>query len=666
MDNYIERYNFLLSEINRHNALYYDMDSPEISDMEYDALMIELRETEEKHPEIISKDSPTRKVGGSVQEKFGKVIHRTRQLSLSNVYSHEELRQFDERLRKTVPDITYVCENKFDGLTVVLTYTDGIFTLGATRGDGEEGEDVTNNLLTVSDIPKVLPKPYSMTVRGEVYMSKASFEELNAQREKNGEKLFANPRNAAAGSLRQLDSEITRQRNLSMFAFNLEEIEGIEITSHSQALDLLSDLGFRASEYVIAKNADEAVEFVKNKEENRNSLPYEIDGAVIKADSFAHREVLGNTSKSPRWATAYKFTPTIAKTTLREITIQVGRTGVLTPVANFDPVLVGGSVVRRATLHNEDYVLSNDIREGDVITISKAGDVIPKVMGVVLSERKEGLIPFRMPEVCPVCGSEVRRPENEAAYRCVNSSCPARRNNNLTHFVSKDAMNIDGLGKSLLERFISLGYLNDPSDIYTLYEKKEELSSLEGLGEKSVENLLTSIENSKHNPLSRLIASLGIPLIGNQAAKIIAKRFPDIHLLINASEEDFSAIDGIGEKMAESIAGYFSDEENLRMIKKLGDMGVNMTEDVAEETSSPEDNPFTGKTFVLTGTLENYSRDEAGKIIESFGGKVTSSVSKKTDCVLYGQKAGSKLEKARALGVALMTEEEFIEILNSI
>ncbi len=661
---YTERYNYLINEIKRHNALYYDMDSPEISDMEYDALMLELREIEENHPQIISSDSPTKTVGGTTQEKFGKVTHKTRQLSLSNVYSHDELRQFDERLRKTVPDITYVCENKFDGLTVVLTYVDGIFTLGATRGDGETGEDVTNNLKTISDIPKVLPKPYTMTVRGEVYMSKASFEELNSERELSGEKLFANPRNAAAGSLRVLDSEITRKRKLSMFAFNLEEIKDVQISSHSQALDLLKELGFRASEYVIAKDAEEAVSFVKMKENSRNSLPYEIDGAVIKADKFSHREILGNTSKSPRWATAYKFTPTIAKTTLREITIQVGRTGVLTPVANFDAVLVGGSMVKRATLHNEDYIISNDIREGDVITVSKAGDVIPKVMGVVFEERKRDFPKFVMPENCPVCGADVIRVENEAAYKCTNENCSARKNNNLTHFVSKDAMNIDGLGKSLLERFISLGYLNDPSDIYTLRDKKDEISSLEGLGEKSVENLLAAIEQSKQNPLSRLVGSLGIPLIGAQAAKILAKNFPEMDLLINATEEEVSSIDGIGEKMAQSVVRYFKNDENLAMIHRLRDAGVNMTEEISHEPLT--ENPFTGKTFVLTGTLMNYSRDEAGRIIEDFGGKVTSSVSKKTDCVLYGDKAGSKLEKAKTLGIRLMTEEEFIEIIKSI
>ncbi len=662
---YIQRYNYLIEEINKNNRLYYDEDNPIISDMEYDALMAELRQIEIDHPEMISADSPTRTVGGSVQEKFGKVTHKTRQLSLSNVYSHDELREFDERLRKTIPDIRYVCENKFDGLTVVLSYVDGRLVIGATRGDGEIGEDVTANLLTIPDIPRILPRPYTMTVRGEVYMSKASFESLNEQRKKDGEKLFANPRNAAAGSLRQLDCEITRQRSLSMFAFNLEEIDDLAVTSHSQALDLLSSLGFRASEYIIANNADEAVEFVRRKEEERNLLPYEIDGAVIKADDFSHREILGNTSKSPRWATAYKFTPTIAQSRLNEITIQVGRTGVLTPVANITPVLVGGSLVRRATLHNEDYILAKDIREGDMITVSKAGDVIPKIMGVIMEERKEDLPVFSMPKTCPVCGGEVRRIENEAAYKCMNPSCDAKRNNNLTHFVSKDAMNIDGLGKSLLERFISLGYLSDPSDIYTLHEKRTELSSLEGLGEKSVDNLLSAIEASKKNPLSRLLGALGIPLIGTQAAKLIAKRFLSMENIMSASEDEISSIDGIGEKMAQSMVNYFSEEENIRMLQRLEKAGVQMTEDAVEEKYS-EENPFAGKTFVLTGTLSGYTRDEAAKIIEDNGGKVTSSVSKKTDYVLYGEKAGSKYDKAVNLGITLLTEEEFNGILRTL
>ncbi len=660
---YLERYNFLIKEINRNNALYYDNDSPELTDAEYDALMLELTAIEMEHPEIISPDSPTQNVGGTAQEKFGKVTHRHRQLSLGNGYSHDELREFDERLRKTVPDITYVCENKFDGLTVVLTYVDGILTLGATRGDGETGEDVTNNIKTISSIPKTLPRPYSMTVRGEVYMSKDSFESLNRQRKANGEKLFANPRNAAAGSLRQLDPAVTRSRNLSMFAFNLEEIKDIQITSHSQALDLLRDMGFDSSEYVIAKNVEEAVEFVRQKEETRNSLPYEIDGAVIKADSFAHREILGNTAKSPRWATAYKFTPTVATSVLNSITIQVGRTGVLTPVANITPVLVGGSLISRATLHNEDYIHAKDIREGDTVTVSKAGDVIPQIMSVVMEERKTDLPKFFMPKICPVCGGEVRKEELMAAYKCINPDCEAKMKNNLTHFVSKDAMNIDGLGQRLLERLIDLRYLNDISDIYTLKDHREELTTLEGLGEKSVDNLLSAIESSKENSLSRFITALGIPLIGTQAAKLIASRFPSMEELMNVTAEDISAIEGIGEKMAQSLIGYLSDEKNRELLFKLSELGLNMTEDVITASRGENDN-FAGKTFVLTGTLPTYTRDEAAKLIEERGGKVTGSVSKKTDYVLYGEKAGSKLDKAKTLGIALITEDDFREMLD--
>ena len=658
---YIERYKYLIEEINKNNALYYDNDAPAISDMEYDALMLELSAIESEHPEIISTDSPTRKVGGSVQEKFGKVTHKTRQLSLSNVYSHDELREFDERLRKTIPDIRYVCENKFDGLTVVLTYKNGLLTLGATRGDGEVGEDVTNNIKTISSIPTTLPKPYSLIVRGEVYMSKKSFTDLNKKREENGEKLFANPRNAAAGSLRQLDAAITAERRLSMFAFNLEEIEDITISSHSEALELLRVLGFEVAEYFIANNAEEAVNYVRNKEETRNDLDYEIDGAVIKADSFAHREILGNTSKSPRWATAYKFTPTIAKSRLNEITIQVGRTGVLTPVANITPVLVGGSLISRATLHNEDYIHSKDIRQGDMISVSKAGDVIPQIMNVIFEERKEDLPKFFMPKTCPVCGGEVKKEETMAAYKCINPDCGAKKKNNINHFVSKDAMNIDGLGKALSDRLGDLGYLNDVADIYTLKDKRSELITLEGLGEKSVDNLIQAIENSKANPLSRLIAALGIPLIGTQAAKIISKRFATMDEIILADAEEISSIDGIGEKMAQSMKEYFSDPRNIDVINRLKTSGVNMTEPLSEE--EPSSHPFLGKTFVLTGTLPTYSRDEASSLIEQRGGKVSGSVSKKTDYVLYGEKAGSKLEKAKSLGINLLTEEEFVRML---
>ncbi|MBE6039266.1 MAG: NAD-dependent DNA ligase LigA [Anaerofustis stercorihominis] len=658
----MNRYKYLVEEINKNNALYYDNDAPVLTDMQYDALMLELKQIEEEHPEIISDNSPTRTVGGTVAGKFGKVTHITKQLSLSNAYSHDELREFDERIRKSINNITYICENKFDGLTVVLTYENGILTLGATRGDGITGEDVTNNIKTVRSVPHNLPKPYSLTLRGEVYMSKSTFEELNRQRAEKGEKLFANPRNAAAGSLRQLDSSITKERNLDMFAFNLEDIKDINITSHSQALELLRELGFSVSEYVVANNIDEVIEFVKEKEEKRDSLPFEIDGAVIKVDDFGQRQLLGTTAKSPRWATAYKFTPTLAESRVNEITVQVGRTGVLTPVANITPVIVGGSLISRATLHNEDFIKAKDIRVGDYVFVTKAGDVIPEITSVNLDKREDSLTPFEMPKFCPVCGSEVIKLPDEAAHRCMNIACEAQKKRLIGHFVSKDAMNIDGFGKSLSDRLCELGYLHDVSDIYMLKDRREELIKLDGLGEKSIDNLLSSIENSKSNDLSRLIGALGIPLVGTTVAKLICAYYPSMDILRNTKAEELSAIEGIGEKIALSVTDYFAQEHNAQIIDKLISYGLNMTEPIAINAS---EGAFAGKTFVLTGTLENYSRTQAAELIEARGGKVTSSVSKKTDYVLYGESAGSKYDKAVKLNITLINENDFENMLNA-
>ena len=663
MESAKSKINELTDRLLYYNRMYYEKDSPVVSDEEYDSLMKELADLEAMYPEYAREDSPARNVGGRAAEGFSKVTHIAPMLSLANAYSEEELREFDERIAKSLPgeEYFYDCENKFDGLTVVLTYENGVLTRGATRGDGVVGEDITNNIRTVKTIPHRLKQDVSVTVRGEVVMYKDEFEKLNAARELGGLPPFANPRNAAAGSLRQLNSQVTASRNLDIFVFNLESISGYQPKGHYESLEYLKSLGFKVSDITRAATIDEAVAYIKEKGTGRAGLPFEIDGAVLKVDSFAQRERLGMTAKTPRWAIAYKFSAIEAETLLKDITVQVGRTGVLTPVAELEPVRVAGSVVSRATLHNEDNVKIKDIRIGDRVVVRKAGDVIPEVARSLKDKRTGDEKEFVMPQRCPVCGTKTARVEGEAAVRCLNPECPAKALRRIQHFVSRDAMNITGLGDSLVQRLYDLGYIMDCSDIFTLRNKKEQLKKLDGLGEKSVENLMEAIESSKNAGFDSLIFALGIPLVGKRNAQVLAANFADIDELMSASAQELDSIESIGEKMAESITAFFTDEENLSMITSLKYAGVNMVR--AKKTDREQANAaFEGKTFVLTGTLPHYTRDEASRIIEGLGGKVTGSVSRSTGYVLAGETPGSKLAKANELGIPVIDEAAFMKM----
>ena len=662
MDPVEKRINELTDLLIEYNRLYYEEDAPAVSDEEYDLLMAELSSLEEEHPSLRRSDSPTVNVGGRAKEGFSKVTHATAQLSLANAFSPDDLRAFDSRIRRALGDepYSYVCENKFDGLTVVLTYEKGSLVLGATRGDGVTGEDITRNIRTIPSVPKKLREALDVTVRGEVIMYKSEFESLNAMRKAEGLPLFANPRNAAAGSLRQLDPAVTAERKLDIFVFNLEKIEGASPSSHSEALELLASQGFKVSELKKAKDMEEAISIIEEKGRIRPDLPYEIDGAVVKIDSFAQREELGNTAKSPKWAIAYKYSAQEARTVLRDITIQVGRTGVLTPVAELEPVTVAGSTVSRATLHNEDNIAIKDIRIGDKVVIRKAGDVIPEVVRSLKEERSGQERVFEMPCVCPVCGSPVKRAEGEAAVRCLNPDCEAKTVRRLEHFVSKGAMEIDGFGTELASRLCAEGFISDVSDIYELYTRSDELIKLGGLGEKSVGKLLAAIEDSKSRSLEKLVFALGIPHVGARNALILARNYPSMEELMKATEDDLTSIDDIGSVMAESIVSFFADEDNVSLIEKLSELGVNMNFTGTAEPSSGE---LSGKIFVLTGTLPLLSRAEATKMIEEAGGKVTGSVSKKTDYVLCGADPGSKLDKARQLGIPVIDEDGFRRML---
>lgn len=655
-----KRVDELTKTINKHNYLYYVLDSPEISDYEYDMLMRELIELENTFPALKRADSPTQRVGGEVLKGFREVVHKTQKLSLANVFNENDIRDFDSRVRKvTGEDVEYVLELKIDGLTVVLTYEDGVFVQGATRGDGVRGEDVTANLKTVKSIPLSLNENITVEVRGEIFLPKKAFEELNARREEQEEPLFANPRNAAAGSLRQLDTRITAERPLDIFVFNLESIENKEFETHVEALEYLKSVGFKISPFIsIHRSCEEIIEKCHYWADKRGELPFEIDGLVIKVNNLRQRELLGNTAKTPKWASAYKFPPETKKTKIKNITVQVGRTGAITPTAELEPVRVAGSVISRVTLHNEDYIKEKDIRIGDTVIIKKAGDVIPEVVEVVTEERKGNERPFEMPGKCPVCKAETIREPGEAITRCTNVSCPAQLKRSLFHFVSRDAMNIEGLGPQIITMLMDRGFIKDAADIYLLKNKKNELTDVERMGEKSVQNLLDAIEASKANPLNRLIYALGIRMIGQRASQILSENFENIDELSEADYERLISIPEIGEKMAESIVAFFRQEQNKKLIQELKNCGVNV---VGSKKVVKENENFSGKTFVLTGALQNYTRDQAKEIIESFGGKVSSSVSKKTDYVLAGEDAGSKLEKANALGITVIDEETFMK-----
>lgn len=654
--------------LNYHNYKYYIEDSPEISDYEYDRLYHELLELEEKNPHLITPDSPTQRVGGKAQEAFAKVIHEVKMESLMDVFSVEELYAFDRRVKEGLngEKVEYVVEKKIDGLSVSLEYVDGIFTRGSTRGDGVEGEDVTRNLKTIRSIPLRLNLSGGLTlpyleVRGEVFMSKKDFIELNEKQEALGQKLFANPRNAAAGSLRQLDPSITASRKLDIFVFNIQRIEGIDVETHSQGLMLLKSLGFKISpDYKVCSTIEEAVDEINKLGEVRGNLPYETDGAVVKINSLAQRERLGSTSKAPRWAVAYKYPPETKLTRLKDIIIQVGRTGALTPNAVLEPVRLAGTTVSRATLHNEDFIKERDIRVGDMVWVRKAGEIIPEVIGVDFSKRPENTVPYKMPTNCPVCGAPAYREEQEAVIRCTGIECPARLFRSIVHFASRDAMNIEGLGPALIETLLEKGFIKGIADLYRLHERRSELVSLERMGEKSVDNLLSSIEKSKENDLSRLLFGLGIRHIGLRAAQLLSEHFMTMDNIISATRDKLLKVEDFGEKMAESLESFMRQEQTRHTIQALKEMGVNMV----SKTQRAKDGIFSGLTFVLTGTLPTFSRKEATEMIEQRGGKVSGSVSKKTSYVLAGSDAGSKLDKAVQLGVTIIDEDTFIKMCN--
>ena len=652
----------LRKTVEYHAKRYYDDDKPEISDFEYDMLMVELRNLEKQYPEFQSKDSLTQKVGGHVKEGFKKVEHEVPLQSLQDVFDLEEVREFDERVRKVAEEnnieLKYVVETKIDGLSAALEYVDGKFVRGATRGNGLVGEDVTENLKTIKTIPHTLNDKIDITVRGEVFISKEDFENLNKSREENEEELFANSRNAAAGSLRQLDSNITKTRPLDIYIFNVQKIEGKEFSSHYDELNYLERLGFNVNPVrIYCKNIEEVFSAINKIGEDREKLTFGIDGAVVKVDDLNLRKILGTTTKVPKWAVAYKYPPETKETIVKDIVCNVGRTGVITPMAILEPVKVAGSTISKTTLHNEDFIKEKDIMIGDTVVIQKAGDVIPEIARVIKEKRTGNETKFEIPRVCPVCGATAVREEGEAAVRCTGVECPAKLYRNLVHFVSREAMNIDGLGENIIGQLLDNKLIENIADIYTL--KFEDIASLKKNGKKFAQNLMDSINKSKENDLYRLITALGIRHVGVKAAKTLARRYKNIDNLANASFESLSMIEDIGPIVANSIREFFMEEQTLDLIKRLKESGVN-TQAIEDENV---DNRFEGKTFVLTGTLEKYTREEASNIIEKFGGKTSSSVSKKTAFVLAGEEAGSKLTKAQNLGVTIISEDEFAEMI---
>ncbi|MCI6615976.1 NAD-dependent DNA ligase LigA [Ruminococcus sp.] len=646
----------LTEQLEYHNNLYYNMDEPEISDFEYDKMLRELENLEEQFPSLKSPLSPTNRVGGSAGEKFSPVTHTVVMESLHDSFSHDELRDFDRKVREVSLNVQYVVEPKFDGLSVSCEYENGVFVRGSTRGDGTTGEDVTDNLMTIKSLPKrIANAPEYLEVRGEVYMSFESFNELTKRQEENEEKPFKNPRNAAAGSLRQKNAKITAQRKLDIFVFNIQQVRGAELTTHSQSLNYLTELGFPTAFYNVYDNIDDVISEIERIGDMRGSFDYAIDGAVVKVNSFETRSLLGSTAKYPKWAEAYKYPPEEKPTKLLNIEINVGRTGVLTPVGNFEPVLLAGTTVSRATLHNKDFIEEKGICVGDTVIIRKAGEIIPEVLSV--KEHCENAVPFEFPSLCPSCGSPVSQDEGEAAIRCTNTDCPAQLMRHLIHFVGRDAMDIDGLGPAVLEQLVNEGLVKSPADLYRL--KADDISNLERMAEKSANNLISAVEKSKENELYRLVFALGIRNIGLKAAKLLCENFPTIDDIMNAKAADFETIDGFGEVMALSIENYFALDGTKELIADLKSLGLKM------KSSAPKSGGgiFSGKTFVLTGTLPTMKRSEASKIIEENGGKTSSSVSKKTSYVLAGEDAGSKLTKAQSLGITIITEDEFKAML---
>ncbi|MGY3717701.1 NAD-dependent DNA ligase LigA [Sutcliffiella cohnii] len=648
--------------LNQYNYEYHVIDKPSVSDAEYDSLITELKQLEQQYPELQSPDSPTQRVGGAVLDMFSKVEHRVPMLSLGNAFNEDDLRSFDRRVKQAVGEnVRYVVEMKIDGLAVSLRYEDGVFVQGATRGDGTTGEDITANLKTIRSIPLRLKENVTLEVRGEAFMPKKSFVKLNEDRLEREEEPFANPRNAAAGSLRQLDPKIAAQRNLDIFVYSLVNPEELGVTSHSEALQYLEKLGFKTNkERKVCNTIEEVVEFVLGWHTKRPELSYDIDGIVIKVDSLDQQEELGFTAKSPRWAIAYKFPAEEVSTKLIDIELSVGRTGVITPTAILEPVKVAGTTVQRASLHNEDLIREKDIKLGDYVVVKKAGDIIPEVVNVLTDRRTGEEVDFQMPTHCPECNSELVRIEGEVALRCINPKCPAQIREGLIHFVSRNAMNIDGLGEKVIAQLFSEKLIEDVADLYKL--TKEQLIALERMGEKSADNLIKAIEASKDNSLERLVFGLGIRLVGAKAAKTIAQHFPHIDLMMKASKEELVAIYEIGDKMADSVVTYFEQPEVLEVIQELKELGVNMEYKGAMPVNEEEvDSVFAGKTVVLTGKLEALSRNDAKAAIERLGGKVTGSVSKKTDLVVAGEEAGSKLTKAQELGIEVWDEARLVQ-----
>ncbi len=657
-----ERIKELRATLEYHAKKYYDEDKPEITDYEYDMMMNELKSLEKQFPELIDKESLTQKVGGHVKEGFKQVEHEVPLQSLQDVFSYDELRDFDDRVKKQLHDgganLKYVVETKIDGLSMAIEYKDGKFVRAATRGNGLIGEDVSANALTIKSIPKELKEPINIIVRGEVFIGSKEFEKLNEEREVLGQSLFANARNAAAGSLRQLDSKITKTRPLDIFIFNVQKLENNPFNSHYEQLNYLDKLGFNVNPVrILCNNIDEAIDAITKIGEDRENLSFGIDGAVIKVDNLDYREELGTTFKTPRWAIAYKYPPEQKETLLKDIVCQVGRTGAITPMAILEPVKVAGSTISKTTLHNEDFIKEKDLKIGDRVIIQKAGDVIPEVVEAVKSKRTGEEKEFIMPKVCPVCGAPTIREDGEAVTRCTGIECNAKALRNIVHFASKEGMEIDGLGYSIIEQLLDKKLINNIADIYSL--KLEDVASLKKNGKKFAQNLIDAIEKSKSNDLFKLITGLGIRHIGAKSAKNLARKFRTMDNLMNASIEELSVQNDVGEITAKSIYDFFREEQSIDLINKLKLAGVNM-ESLEEENT---DNRFEGKTFVLTGALSKYSRDEASDIIEKLGGKTSGSVSKKTSYVLAGEDAGSKLTKAQNLGVTVITEEEFEEMI---
>ena len=657
-----ERIKELRATLEYHAKKYYDEDKPEITDYEYDMMMNELKSLEKQFPELIDKESLTQKVGGHVKEGFKQVEHEVPLQSLQDVFSYDELRDFDDRVKKQLHDgganLKYVVETKIDGLSMAIEYKDGKFVRAATRGNGLIGEDVSANALTIKSIPKELKEPINIIVRGEVFIGSKEFEKLNEEREVLGQSLFANARNAAAGSLRQLDSKITKTRPLDIFIFNVQKLENNPFNSHYEQLNYLDKLGFNINPVrILCNNIDEAIDAITKIGEDRENLSFGIDGAVIKVDNLDYREELGTTFKTPRWAIAYKYPPEQKETLLKDIVCQVGRTGAITPMAILEPVKVAGSTISKTTLHNEDFIKEKDLKIGDRVIIQKAGDVIPEVVEAVKSKRTGEEKEFIMPKVCPVCGAPTIREDGEAVTRCTGIECSAKALRNIVHFASKEGMEIDGLGYSIIEQLLDRKLINNIADIYSL--KLEDVASLKKNGKKFAQNLIDAIEKSKSNDLFKLITGLGIRHIGAKSAKNLARKFRTMDNLMNASIEELSVQNDVGEITAKSIYDFFREEQSIDLINKLKLAGVNM--ELLEEENT--DNRFEGKTFVLTGALSKYSRDEASDIIEKLGGKTSGSVSKKTSYVLAGEDAGSKLTKAQNLGVTVITEEEFEEMI---